>query len=241
MDIQGTTALVTGAAKRVGKSIAIDLALAGANIVVHYHESADQARACAEEIRSLGVSCELLGADLSEPGQIDELFGAVKANFGKLDILVNNAAVCKSTPLSSLTADLWDDQFSVNARAAALCISRASKLMPPGGAIVNIADVGAGIGWGGYSAYCASKAALVALTKSAAKALAPKIRVNAVSPGIVDWSDDISEVRKQTVIAHIPMNRAGSPKDIASAVVFLLQQDYITGQELRVDGGWHMA
>ena len=110
--------------------------------------------------------------------------------------------------------------------------------MSEGGAIVNIADISAGSPWPGYAVYCASKAALVALTKSAAKALAPQIRVNAVSPGAILWAEDMPERQRAKVLDHVPMKRVGSPEDIAAAVVFLARQDYITGQELRVDGGW---
>ena len=113
--------------------------------------------------------------------------------------------------------------------------------MSEGGAIINIADVSAGSPWAGYPAYCASKAALVALTKSASKALAPRIRVNAVSPGTILWAEDMPDQQKTKVLDRVPMKRVGSPADIAAAVVFLAQQDYITGQELRIDGGWKMG
>jgi len=233
--------LVTGAAKRIGKAIAVGLARAGADIALHYRSSADQAHATASEIATIGSRVELFQADLAQAQQIERLFEAIGEKFGRLDVLVNNAAVHGRTPIDSLTPDQWDEQFAVNARAAALCIRWAIPLMADGGAIVNIVDISAEKAWGGYPAYCASKAALLALTKSAAKALAPRIRVNAVSPGIADWPEGIADQVKQKVLAQVPMNRVGSPDDVAAAVVFLAQQDYVTGQNLRVDGGWHMA
>ena len=155
---------------------------------------------------------------------------------------MNNAAVYHRTPIDTLTAAQWDAAQAVNARAAALCIRHASALMGDGGAIVNITDIAAGKAWGGYPAYCASKAALTALTKSCAKALAGRnIRVNAVAPGAILWDAASNDRTRQRVLAQIPMKRTGTPEDIAAAVVFLATQDYITAQTLRVDGGWHMG
>jgi len=238
MELDGKIALVTGAARRIGKAIAAGLAEAGADIALHYRTSSSEAEAAAEQIANLGRRVELFQADLTRPEQIDGLFAQIGEKFGKVDVLVNNAGTCRRTPISRLTAEQWDTQFAVNARAPALCIARAVPLMSAGGAIINIADVSAQSPWAGYPAYCASKAALVALTKSTAKALAPKIRVNAVSPGAILWADDMPDHQKAKVLDHVPMKRAGSAEDVAAAVVFLARQDYITGQELRVDGGW---
>ena len=242
MELAGRIALVTGAAKRVGRAIALALAEAGADIALHYRGSAQEARGTADEIRALGRRAELFQADLTRPDEIAGMFAAVGAAFGRLDVLVNNAAVYIRTPIETLTADQWDSQMAVNARAAALCIRHALPLMPDGGAIVNIADISGEKTFPGYPAYSASKAALLALTKSCAKALAGRnIRVNAVSPGIVEWHEGLTEEQKEEVLAHIPMRRIGSPADVAAAVVFLAKHDYITAQVLRVDGGWHMG
>ena len=242
MDFKGKVALVTGAGKRIGKAISLELARAGADIALHYHTSAEQAVDAAREIAELGRRVETFSADLTQPEQIAAMFAAVKETLGRLDVLVNNAGVYHRTPIESLTAKQWDAEFAVNARAAALCIRYAVPLMSEGGgAIVNIADIAAEKTWPSYPAYCASKAALLALTKSAAKALAPNIRVNAVSPGAALWADDMGEDEKQAVLAQVPMKRPGSPEDVAKAVVFLAGQDYITAQNLRVDGGWHMG
>jgi pteridine reductase len=242
VDLTGKNALVTGGARRVGRAIALALAREGADLAIHYHQSEGEARATAEEIRGLGRRCELLRADLADASQIEAMFAALRARFGRLDILVNSAAVYHRTPIEELTAEQWDAELAINARAPALCIRHAVPLMGAGGAIVNIADIAADKGFAGYPAYCASKGALLALTKSAARALAARnIRVNAVSPGVAVWQEGASDEQKAKVLAQIPMKRPGTPEDIAAAVVFLAKHDYITGQNLRVDGGWHLG
>jgi NAD(P)-dependent dehydrogenase (short-subunit alcohol dehydrogenase family) len=167
--------------------------------------------------------------------------GAAEA-FGRIDVLVNNAGVYKPTPLTELTAEQWDFHMAINARAPALCIRHATAIMPDGGAIINITDIAAEKGWAGFPAYCASKAALLALTKSTAKALAKRnIRVNAIAPGVAEWSPADSEKARQMVLAQVPLKRPGTTADIAAAAIFLAENDYITAQTLRVDGGWHMG
>ena len=243
MDLTQKIALVTGSARRVGRVIAEALASAGADIAIHYGRSADAAAEAAEHIRrTTGPRVEVFQADLTKPDEIERLFRQVAEAFGRLDVLVNSAGVYHRTPISDLTAEQWDAEMAVNARAPALCIRCALPLMTDGGAIVNIADVAAEKGWAGYTAYCASKAAVIALTKSAARALAKRgIRVNSVSPGIVMWADDRPDENRQAILAQVPLGRPGSAADIAAAVMFLIGNDYVTAQNLRVDGGWHTA
>lgn len=242
MLIEGRIALVTGAGRRLGRAITLALAQSGANVAVHYNCSENEAQKAAEQVSALGRRVELFQTDLSDPKQIEEMFVAVEKAFGRLDILVNNAGIHRRTSIEDLTAEHWDAVLAVNARAPALCIRHAVALMPDGGAIVNITDIAAEKARAGYPAYCASKGAVLALTKSAAKALAPRnIRVNAVAPGVVLWDDEIPEQQKRQILAQVPMKRTGSPEDVAAAVVFLAGHDYITAQTLRVDGGWHMA
>lgn len=239
MDLTGRTALVTGAARRVGRSIALALARGGADVAVHYNRSAAEAESLAAEIRRLGRRAECFPADLADPLAIEALFAALANAMPPLHVLVNNASTYPRTPLESLSAEQWDAVLAVNARAPALCIRHAAAIMADGGSIVNITDSGAQAGWAGYPAYCASKAALESLTRSAARALAGRnIRVNAVGPGVVAWEDQTDEAVRATVLAHVPMKRPGTPEDIAAAVVFLAQSDYVTAQILRVDGGW---
>ncbi len=242
MDLDGHVALVTGGAVRLGRAVVLALARRGADIALHFGRSADEARVTADEARSAGRRVEIFQADLACPRQIEDMFARIAEAFGRLDVLVNNAGVYTRTPIDELTADQWDAAQAVNARAAALCIRYASALMTDGGAVVNVTDIAAEKGWGGYPAYCASKAALTGLTKSCARALAGRnIRVNAVAPGAILWDETTDEGRQQKVLAQIPMKRTGTPEDIAAAVTFLATQDYITAQTLRVDGGWHMG
>jgi pteridine reductase len=245
MVLNGKTALITGAAKRVGRSIALALARAGADVIVHYNRSEDDARQTAGMIEKLGRRAELICADLACPDQIEAIFARLVDLLPDkpqpLDILVNNASVYHQTPLATLTADQWDREMAVNARAPALCIRHAMALMPPGAAIVNITDISAEDPRAALPAYCASKAALLAVTKSAAKALAPNIRVNAVAPGAILWEEHISDTQKQRVLDMVPMKRTGKPEDLAAAVIFLCQNEYITAQTIRVDGGWYMG
>ena len=239
MDIRGKFALVTGAAKRLGRQIAFELASAGAQVALHYCNSAAAARQTANTIIENGGHAKLFQADLANPDRLTDMFIRIKQEFGGLDILVNNASIYTKTPIDTLTSDQWDRLNALNSRAPALCIRHAIEMMPNGGAIVNIADSSSDSPWPGYPAYCASKAAMVALTRSCAKSLATRgIRVNAVSPGVILWSDDIPQEARQQVLTQIPMKRTGCPQDIASAVTFLCENNYITGQVLRVDGGW---
>jgi len=242
MDLNGKVALVTGAARRVGRAVALALAEAGADVAVHYNRSRDAASEAVEEIRRAGRRAEAFQADLTRSRQLGGMFQVLADTFGRLDVLVNNAAVFHRTPIESLTAKQWDAEMAVNARAPALCIRHGAGLMEHGGAIVNISDVGAEKGWAGFPAYCAAKGALLALTRSAARALAAaNIRVNAVAPGAVEWADNQTAEDRLVVLRQIPMKRVGTPADVAAAVVFLCQSDYITAQTLRVDGGWHMG
>jgi NAD(P)-dependent dehydrogenase (short-subunit alcohol dehydrogenase family) len=243
MDLNGKVVLVTGAARRVGRAIATAFAAHGADIALHYGRSEADAHDAAEEIRSTtGQRVELCQADLANPDAIESMVTRAADTFGHIDVLVNNAGVYKPTPLNDLTAEQWDFHMAINARAPALCIRHIISAMPDDGCIINITDIAAEKGWAGYPAYCASKAALLALTKSTAKALARRnIRVNAIAPGVAEWSPADSEAARRAVLAQVPLKRPGTTADIASAAIFLAQNDYITAQTLRVDGGWHMG
>jgi len=242
MDLPGKIALVTGGAHRLGRAIVLALAGGGADIALHYGRSAAPARATADRVRAMGRRAELFQADLACPDAIAAMFEGVADAFGRLDVLVNSAGAYQRTPIETLAPAQWDAVMAVNARAPALCIRHASELMPDGGAIVNITDIAAEKGFGAYPAYCASKAALLGLTRSAAKALAPRnIRVNAVAPGVAAWQEGVTEKERQRVLAQVPMKHSGRAEDVAAAAVFLVRHDYITAQSLRVDGGWHMA
>jgi len=244
MELKGKTVLVTGAAKRVGREIALALARRGANIALHYNTSQAEAEKTAGDIRALGVRVELFQAELAEDSAIESMVSGVLAKFGRLDGLVNNAAVFFKTPFDTLTADDWDRTMSVNLRAVFLCSVHAGRAMleGDGGVIVSIADWAGERPYRDYVPYCVSKAGVIALTKGLAKTLAPKIRVNCIGPGPVLTPADLSAEEAAEIMARTPMKRHGSPADVAAAVVYLFEgSDFITGTFLPVDGGRMIA
>lgn len=233
-------ALVTGGAVRVGRAIALELARAGCDVVVHYRRSRAQAVAVVDAVRALGRRAEALGADLVDPEAIRALFAEVDRRFGRLDVLVNSAAVFRRTPLDALDEAAFDFHVATNLKAPYLCSLEAGRRMTAAGsgAIVNVTDVAAERPFKNHVPYCVSKAGLVMLTRGLAKALAPTVRVNAVGPGTVLFRDDESDDQRRAVIARIPMGRVGTPEDVARAVRFLaLEAGHVTGQILLVDGG----
>lgn len=249
MDLQGKTALVTGAAHRVGREMALALAKEGADIVVHYGTSADDASETAARLEALGVRAETVAADLASPAQIDELFGFVAERFGRLDVLVNNAASFRHRRFDAIAVQDWDHVLSVNLRAAFLCTQRAARLMRAGDArddgpalVVNLADLSGVLAWRGYAHHAVSKAGLLHLTAVAARELAPDVRVNAIVPGPVlpppGMAAD-SDAWRRIGSANL-MGRPGTPGDVARAVVFLAESDFVTGNTLMVDGGEHL-
>ncbi len=233
-------AVVTGGAVRVGRAIAERLAAAGYDLVLHYHSSAEAARAVSRRLRDLGAAVEPVRADLTRPEQIGLPFEAADSAFGGLDLLVNSAAVFpRSNPLETTVGD-WDQVFALNARAAYFCAQEAARRMEAG-AIVNIVDTGADQAWPAYVPYVASKAALASVTRGLAAAFAPHIRVNAVAPGPVLLPEDASGEAERDAVAELTaLGRVGSPEDVADAVLYLARADYVTGEILRVDGGQHL-
>jgi len=229
-------ALVTGAAHRLGKSFALTLARHGFDIVLHYHQSLDAALQTRAEIESLSRRVTLAQADLTDPAQISSLL----SNIESLNILVNSAAFMPSGNVDALSIESWDTSLDLNLRAPFLLAQEASKKMIDGGLIVNITDVGAQKAWSRYPSYTVSKAALESLTKILARALAPKIRVNAIAPGFVLQSDIVPVEEWERLINRIPLKRPARPEEISSALEFLLQNEYITGQTIVVDGGYSL-
>jgi len=229
-------ALVTGAAHRLGKSFALTLARHGFDIVLHYHQSLDAALQTRAEIESLSRRVTLAQADLTDPAQISSLL----SNIESLNVLVNSAAFMPSGNVDALSIESWDTSLDLNLRAPFLLAQEASKKMSAGGLIVNITDVGAQKAWSRYPSYTVSKAALESLTKILARALAPKIRVNAIAPGFVLQSDIVPVEEWERLINRIPLKRPARPEEISSALEFLLQNEYITGQTIVVDGGYSL-
>lgn len=236
-------ALVTGSAHRVGRVVGLALASQGFAIGLHYHHAAAQAEDAAAEIRALGVSAYPLPADLTDPLQVEDLFARVALLPHPLRVLVNSAAVMARGDLREMTVEAWDAALDLNLRAPWLCARAAARLMAggTGGAIVNITDSGAGKAWTGYPAYILSKSALETLTRLLARALAPTVRVNAVAPGLILPSADLPAEQWQRLVDRLPLQAAGDPEDVARAVLFFVQNPYITGQVLAVDGGYQLV
>ena len=244
MDLTGSTAMITGAARRVGAAIALELARRGCDIGLHCRRSRRDAESVARDIRGMSRRCVVIEADLTDPNSWSRLVETAVGEFGSLDILVNNAAIFETMPLADFNLDDWDRMFRINVTAVAgLCHHAAAHLARSGrGCIVNLTDIVADTPWSNHLAYCASKAALVNLTQSLAKALAPAVRVNAVAPGIAVFPEHYDQSQRAALTAKVPMKRPGTPGDIARAVAFLCAgADYITGQVIAVDGGRSIA
>lgn len=230
-------ALVTGAAHRLGKVFALTLARHGFDIMLHYHQSLDAALQTKAELESVGSRVTLAQVDLTDPAQINSLL----SNIDSLHVLVNSAAFMPSGNVDLLSLENWDTSLDLNLRAPFLLAREASKKMTDGGLIVNITDVGAQKTWSRYPSYTVSKAALESLTKILARAYAPKIRVNAIAPGFVLQSDIVPTEEWERLIDRVPLKRPARSEEIASALEFLLQNEYITGQTIVVDGGYSLV
>ncbi|MCE9647805.1 MAG: SDR family oxidoreductase [Chloroflexi bacterium] len=233
-------AIVTGGAQRLGKAFALTLARRGYSIALHYRGSANEAEHTVREIRDLGVDCLPIRADLTLPEKIDFLFSIVDEFKSPLKILVNSAAVMPAGDPRELEVQAWDSALDLNLRAPFLLSQQAAKRMTAGGLIVNISDIGAQKTWSRYPSYTVSKAALESLTKLLARSLAPQIRVNAIAPGLVLRSDVVTEEQWDKLVARLPLRRAAQPEEITSALEFLIDNEYMTGQTIVVDGGYSL-
>jgi pteridine reductase len=234
-------ALVTGAAQRLGRAIAMGLAEQGYAIALHYNTSGVEAQATAEIIKQMGASVLLLQADLRDENQIIAMFNQVEQSGYTLRVLINSAAVMPSDDLLEVSASEWDDTLNTNLRAPWLCARHAAKLMSAkGGSIINITDTGANRVWTNFPVYTVSKAGLEALTRLLARSLAPTIRVNSVAPGLILQPEAMKDEDWQRLVNRLPMHSPGSVASIVQAVTFLLEDDYITGQSIIIDGGYQL-
>jgi len=234
------TALVTGASKRVGRAIALELASAGYDLALHYNRSADEAAAPARQIEDLGRRACRVRGDLAEPASWERIVADSVSALGRLDVLVNNAAVFDSVPAADFDSIAWERTMRVNLTAVAgLCHHAEGHLRASGkGCVVNLCDIAADRPFGEHPAYSCSKAGVAALTRALAVKWAPEVRVNAVSPGIAAFAEDVDQEVRERLIAKVPLHRAGTPEDIAKAVRYLVADaPYVTGQIIRVDGG----
>jgi len=237
--LEDQVALVTGGGRRIGRAIALTLGRAGASVVVNYNRSKAGALATAREIEQMGAQAVALRADISRPAQVQAMFRAVRKRFGRLDVLVNNAAVFFEGTLEKLTEKDWDRILGINLKGTFFCAQAAARIMQRRrrGRIINISSLGGLQAWPGHMHYCASKAAVIMLTRCLAKTLAPYIQVNSVAPGTIlfpgERPERIEKERRSTLL-----QRPGRPEDIAETVLFLATQgEFITGQVFVVDGG----
>jgi NAD(P)-dependent dehydrogenase (short-subunit alcohol dehydrogenase family) len=241
VSLEGKVVLVTGAARRVGRTIALAFAAKGARIAVHYHNSVAEARRVAAAVKSLsGSDADVFRADLSDAKAPERLADAVTRRFGRLDILVNSASLYEKTPFARADADSWDRHMAVNARAPFFLAQACAPWLKRSGdgVVINVADWAGHRPYADYAPYCASKAALLCVNKALAKALAPGVRVNAVLPGPVLPPEDMGEDEKRKIADATLLKRLGTPEAIARACLFLADAaDYSTGAELTVDGG----
>ena len=238
--LSGKSALVTGGARRIGRAIALALAEAGADVTVTYRTSADQAVETVDAIEQTGRHGYALACDVRSEDSVRGVVAATLAEHGRLDILVNNAAIFETAALDTLTVDRWDAVFETNTRGPFLVAREAlPHLREAGGRIVNIGSLGGLRAWAGHAHYCASKAALHMLTQAMAKAFAPEVSVNCVAPGWIEFGEDgEDEERADRFAAKAPMRRNGTAEEVAQAVLFFASgPGFVTGQILAVDGG----
>ncbi len=249
MELKGTVAIVTGGGTGIGRAVALRLAKAGARaVVVNYSRSAEEAKATSAELDGLGVQGIAHQADVADEGQVKAMVNETVERFGRLDVLVNNAGTTHFIPhpdLDALTDEVWNDILSVNLKGTFYCCRAAApELRKRKGAIVNVASVAAHRATGSSIAYAVSKAGVIQLTRALAHALAPEVRVNSVSPGLVStrwfrqrFGDEAAEAQEESFATTTPTQSIATPDQVAQAVMAFIDNDILTGQDLVVDGG----
>lgn len=241
------SALVTGASRGIGRSIALQLAEEGYNVAVNYAGNKDKAEAVVAEIKDKGVEAFAIQADVANPDEVKDMIQEVVKHFGSLDVLVNNAGITRDNLLMRMKEQEWDDVINTNLKGVFNCIQKATRQMMKqrSGAIINLSSVVGAVGNPGQANYVATKAGVIGLTKTAARELASRnITVNAVAPGFIvsDMTDALNDDLKDQMKSQIPLGRFGEDTDIANAVAFLASDKakYITGQTIHVNGGMFM-
>lgn len=249
MDLNGRVAIVTGGGTGIGRATSIRLARGGAKaIVVNYSRSDRDANATADELKSLGADALPLQADVADEAQVKSMIATTVDRYGHLDVLVNNAGTTHFIPhsdLDALTDAVWDEILRINLKGTFFCCrAAAAELRKTGGAIVNVASIAGHRGSGSSIAYAVSKAGVLQLTRGLAISLAPDVRVNSVSPGLVStrwfrqrFGDDAAVAQEESFASSTPLRRIAGPDDVAQAIVSLIENDLVTGQDLVVDGG----
>ncbi|MBI3798268.1 MAG: SDR family oxidoreductase [Deltaproteobacteria bacterium] len=243
MNLNGKIALVTGGAKRVGKAIVTALAQRGCTIVVHYHTSQSEAEETVRELLAAGHAAIAVQADITQEADVERMIETAVARFGRIDVLVNNAAVFFRTPVETLTLHQWEQVIEVNLTGTFLCAHKIGLRMREWGwgHIINMADVAGLRPWADYIPYSVSKACVITLTQGLALELAPQVMVNAIVPGPVLFQEDTPEEVRQREINKTLVKRAGTPEEVAEVVVFVAESDYSTGSLFHVDGGRSLA
>lgn len=247
MKLAGKVAVVTGASRGIGKSIALELAKQGADVVVNYAGSVDRANEVVKEIEALGRKGISIQCDVSNTDSVNAMMKEALESFGNIDILVNNAGITRDNLLMRMKDSEWDDVINTNLKGVFLCTKAVTRPMMKQrkGRIINITSIVGVTGNPGQANYVAAKAGVIGFTKTTAKELAQRnITVNAIAPGFIttDMTDKLTEEVKNSMLTQIPLGQFGRPEDIANAVVFLASDDssYITGQTLHIDGGMYM-
>ena len=239
MELRGKVALVTGAAKRIGREIALDLGRAGANVAITYNTSQRDAEKTVRDLGKLGVQALAIRCDVRDELNVKETLREAIRELGRIDILVNNAAIYETVEFEKITAQQFDNIYATNTRGPFLFSKHAApELRKRQGRIINIGSLGGLRPWSTHAHYCASKAALHMLTQVMAKALAPAISVNCVAPGVIDFGEPEATGMRRKLAKVTPKQRSGTGNDVAAAVRFFATcPDFITGQVLAVDGG----
>jgi pteridine reductase len=236
--LENRVAIVTGAGKRLGRAVALRLAVEGADVAVHYGKSQPDAQEVVAEIEKSGRKAAAFGADLMDVEAIRKLIGDVAAHFGRLDVLVNSAANFLETKFLETTEAGWDSSLDTNLKAPFFCAQAAAPYLQKSGkgVVINFADIGGLLGWNDFLPHSVSKAGVIMMTRILAKEMAPKVRVNAIAPGTitmpgdpVQWEADFTR--------RAPLKRSGRPEEITDAVMYLIGAEFVTGQVLVVDGG----
>jgi len=238
-DLTGKTVLVTGAARRIGREIALASGRAGADVAITYLTSEREARRTVTELGRLGGHAQALRCDVRKEESVRAAVKQVVREFGGIDVLVNNAGFYETTEFSKISVEQWDTMFATNTRGPFLMSQAALKtLREHKGRIVNLGSLGGLRPWATHAHYCASKAAVTMLTQVMAKVLAPEIAVNCVAPGMIDVGEKSGSTFLRKLAAKTPMQRNGSTQDVARGVLFFATAPhFITGQVLAVDGG----
>jgi pteridine reductase len=241
MELAGKSVLITGAAVRIGRALALAVAARGARVIIHYNTSLAPAETLVREIQDADGEAIAVQADLRDIAHLPAIVDAGVRAFGSVDVLINSASIFMPGGLGDTTEAQWDDHFDINLKAPFfLCQTFAARLDGHKGHIINLADWRALRPGKGYMAYTLTKAALVTMTQSLALALAPDVQVNAIAPGAILPPPGEGDDYFDRLIPRIPAGRAGSPKDIVRAVLFLLDSDFVTGDVIHVTGGEHL-